>query len=930
MERARTVLGRAVTVLVAVVVVGGALLWALPEITRRVVLDQVPRRTGRAVDVEDVDLNVFTGRVSLKKVRLAERHGAQAFVELDRLDARLAPTALWRSDIHLTELALVAPAVRVVRTGPGEFNFSDLLPRAAASPPGEPEAAPSRWTVTVGQLTISGGAVRVRDEAVAPPTEWQVRDLQVEAGDLTTRPGAPPGRGSGRARVDEAALDVTAGALRLRPLAAVVEVALDGFELRRLGPYLAQANTPYRLKGGRLGAALTATVDHRGDELTRASVSGTVTVEREDLARTERHDPFLSLARVDVEVKEADAVARSLTIKSAAIESAALRARRDAGGVIDLVEMLRASAPPAAAPGAAAPPSPPALRRLAPVLRALAGGFEQILVERVTLGPSTVTLVDEAVTPPTTLALTGMRATVTDLSWPPEGPATLALSTGLPGGGTLHVKGPVVPQPFDADLAFHVRNAPVEPYQAYIPVPGRLRGRFGGDSRNRIALKDGTMLLASTGNGWGEGVEIRAPGASHPAIRVERMDLVGIELDWPTRARVATARFRHPGVEVVREADGSFDVARLFTAPGAAREADTSPQPAALPRGEEPKGLLATMRLDVGQVRVEDGVARFLDRTTTPAFSKDLSQLVAAVDGLGNRPGGRARVAVQSVVSGESALDIRGEIGALGSPAFADLVGALGGVQLASFNPYAEAALGWVVTRGELQHTARLVLDGDALEAANEVVVDHLQVARAPDSAGGARYSGVPLGLIVALAKDAKGEIRVSVPVTGSIKDPKFDLREAVRTATRKVVANIVRAPFRAIGARPPAGDEIEEPTVAPVTFAAGSAVIAPDMEQHLLRVADFLRRSPFVNLALATVPGAADVAALGVARGPAPGALLGDLARRRAGAVRERLVSVEGIPADRLEIGEPRPDAAPPGADSAGRVEFTVVAGRE
>jgi hypothetical protein len=147
-------------------------------------------------------------------------------------------------------------------------------------------------------------------------------------------------------------------------------------------------------------------------------------------------------------------------------------------------------------------------------------------------------------------------------------------------------------------------------------------------------------------------------------------------------------------------------------------------------------------------------------------------------------------------------------------------------------------------------------------------------------------------------------------------------------------------------------------------------------MEEHLLRVADVLRRAPFVNLTLAPAPSLADVEALqgqaltarlrafqqerglpegpgvltsyfaeqlpGVAppptvaqqlamlreREPVPDALLGDLARRRTDVTRERLVAVEGIPADRLELGESRPDAAPLPADNAGRVELTVVAG--
>jgi hypothetical protein len=299
-------------------------------------------------------------------------------------------------------------------------------------------------------------------------------------------------------------------------------------------------------------------------------------------------------------------------------------------------------------------------------------------------------------------------------------------------------------------------------------------------------------------------------------------------------------------------------------------------------------------------------------------------------------------------------------------------VGELRGLQLAGFNPYTAPAIGWVVERGELAYTVRFTLDGDALEAANDVVVGQLRVVPARGADEVERRIGLPLGFLVALAKDGNGEIRVNIPVAGSIHDPTFDMRETIWTAIRNSIRSVVLAPFRAISRSLRAGDTSEAPTVDPVTFAAGSAVLAPDMEKHLLRVADFLRRSPFVNLALAPAPAAGDVEALktqalnarlrtfrhehglsdgpgavaayfaahipdrsppptveeGLAvlreREPAPQHLVDELARRRVDVTRERLVAVEGIPATRLELDEPQPDAQPA---VAGRVEFTIVA---
>jgi uncharacterized protein DUF748 len=974
-------------VVAGLVLLGAGLRWALPEIVRRVALDQIPKRTGRGVAIGAIDLNPFTGRLVVTGFRLADREEPEPLVAFERLSIQLSLVALLRSRIELGEIVLTAPSVRIVRTERTEFNFSDLLPGGT-----EPEpAAPSRWTIAVQRLNISRGRLRATDRAVTPPVEWVLDGLGVDGASLTTARGAPAGRIALHTTINEAVLDVRVDPLRPEPRLTTVRMTLEGFETRRLTPYVYEPlGTRYRPRGGRLALALTAheQVDAAG-RLERAVLSGTAKLEGESLVVGGRDRPFLAASRIELDIKEANALSRSLTIGRVAIEGLDLEARRDAKGVIDLLALFapaRTHATPAGRDGAAgvdtpaagsspSPPPPSERRVLFPILQALARGFERIHVEQITLAPSMARFVDEAVSPAATLPLTQIRARIDDFTWPVRGPATVALSTGLPGGGTLDIKGPVTVQPFDAALTIALRDAPVEPYQPYIPVPARLSGRFSGDSVNRIAIRDGRFIAQSKGRSWGRDVAIREPGAARPAIRVDRMELAGIDFDWPRRGTVARAGFQRPRLEVERSADGSIDLRRLFATPEvkpAAPPSDPVPSAAGASRPAESDDLVDTMRLEFGEVRVDDGAVRFLDRTTRPAFSQDLSRLALTVTGLGNRPGRRATLALQSVVGGAASVDVRGEIGPVGSPLSLDLLGELRRFPLPSLDPYASEAIGWVAKRGELQYKGRVKLDGDELSADNEVAIGQLQVAQASGGDEVKRRVGLPLGLIVALIKDQQGEIRASIPVTGKVSDPHFAIGDAIWAAAGNVLVNLATSPFKAIGRLFTSSETAAEPTVDPVTFAAGSAALSPAMEDHLLRVADFLRQSPFVSLALASVPGEADVEGLkgeivaarlrelqpggGAAadltdalaryyeahlpdvalpatveeqlallrqREPRPDAALADLARRRLEAARERLVTVEGIPESRVTVRE----APPPDVTGDGRVEFAIVA---
>ena len=62
-------------------------------------------------------------------------------------------------------------------------------------------------------------------------------------------------------------------------------------------------------------------------------------------------------------------------------------------------------------------------------------------------------------------------------------------------------------------------------------------------------------------------------------------------------------------------------------------------------------------------------------------------------------------------------------------------------------------------------------------------------------------------------------------------------------------------SPFSAVGRLFKGSDDsVEQLEVDPVTFAPGSAVIAPSTEAQLIKLAEFLRRSPNIKLSLAPV----------------------------------------------------------------------------
>ena len=993
-------LQRLLIVLAALLVLGVAFVWTLPVIVRWQALKQIPVTTGRAVSIEDIDVNLFTGRVAIKNFRLAEQDPAQTFVEFERLDVRVVPWSPLFGHIRIAEFVLTAPTVNLVRLSPTEFNFSDILARLAASPapapptPAEPELK-TRGTVGIERFALIRANLTFIDRAVKPASEWKVRDLSIEAGNLTTRP-EPVGKLAVKAALNDSPIEFSAQDIDLTPTSFAGKFSIQNFNLLQVRPYLPPL--PATLESGIAGVnmAMKLELGPGPGGLTVGMVTGDVAVTSLALAQPGKTTPFLTVPRIGVGLKEVNLVSRVVTLSSIDVEGLDLRAVRDKQEQIDLLELARApeegktggaigaagggaatgasssnglgspSAAPrkAAAPDTRAPAAPSSRAPAGPA--AGPGGAKpaepeyKITIEKVSV-KGVATFTDESVSsPPTVLKVSDLALQVDDVTWPAVRPMNLALTMLLPGGGKFGAKGLVKIDPVDVTLAVTTRDAPIEPYGAYFPFPASFSGRFNADSQNRIRVAGGKFTALSRGNTWATNLAVKGPDAQEAPLRLERMEITGIDFGWPTHARVAKVLLRKPANEIDRAADGTLNVQKLFTPapkPGAAAPPvpakppapPAKPGPAGRPEAKPPD-LLQTMELYFKEIVIEDGYIRFLDHTTQPAFSNDISKLNLSVKNLSNKPSQRASVLMTAVIGGDSTLDVRGELSGIGAPTYVNMATELNKFALPSANPYVDGAIAWIIRRGELTAKLDTKIDGDKLDAKNDILIGDLRVAKSRPNDEVKNRLGLPLGLIVALIKDGDGNIHVNVPITGTLTDQKFDFSDAIWTAVKNVLVNVLKAPFRAIGGLfTSKDDKIEELKVDPIVFPPGVATLTPDMERQTVRVGDFLRRAPYVSLTLSSVTSPEDVEELkarevvakleyfqkqqGISdraralrryyqvnlkdvpvpatvdqqiallrkREPEPIGPLDDLRRRRLDVTRERLAKVEGIPEARL-----------------------------
>jgi outer membrane protein OmpA-like peptidoglycan-associated protein len=148
---------------------------------------------------------------------------------------------------------------------------------------------------------------------------------------------------------------------------------------------------------------------------------------------------------------------------------------------------------------------------------------------------------------------------------------------------------------------------------------------------------------------------------------------------------------------------------------------------------------------------------------------------------------------------------------------------------------------GYKVEKGKMNLDLQYKVDNKELVASNNLMIDQFELG---DKVENPNAVSLPLKLAVALLKDANGKIKLDVPITGSLDDPKFSISTIVTDALFNVLSKVVTAPFRALGSL--FGSEKEMSTV---SFSAGSSTLNEKQQAKLKSLAEQLNKHPELNL---------------------------------------------------------------------------------
>jgi uncharacterized protein involved in outer membrane biogenesis len=779
---------------------------------------------------------------------LAFTDGNRSFLTVGRLEmAGLDYT--WPATATIDRVHMQKSWVLLERRADGSLPLAAVFtaprpaaraPAAAAPPAGPPPAV----SVSVREVLFENGAATVLDAAVSPAARIEVAGVRLAARDFTWPARAPvpvtldaptPGAGTLGAR---GTLDLAARTLQM-------QLTPSGVDLAPMQPYL-----PLR---GRVAGRASGDLQLKA-ALEPLAITARGTAAVTDMALADASQPLTTAARVEATGIEWTWPA-TLTVDRVTLRKPWARVERAADGSFPLRALLE---PPAPAPGPAAPPRPDERREVA-----ASGGPARPLdlrVQTAVMEGGSAAIVDSTVRPAARAEIRDASLLVQTFTWPAREPSEVQLRATTGTGGSVEARGQVRLDTPAVDLQLTLKQMDLETAQAFLPSRGTLAGKLDAEVHVRGTLDPlagtATGQLAIDDTIWGDGQRMLA--------YIKRVDVAGLDADWPRRVTLQRLAIDKPWMLLERDADGSLPILALLLPNGIAPAAPPAPTRSAPAAGARPPTADgAAPALTVGALAVDEGFVRFVDRTTEPDFAEEVSRIAVTGRGLGTTRDARGQLTLAGRV-GSAPFELKGTVGALASPLNLDLEGKLTDYPLPRVNPYSNQLIGWIARRGAFGTTVRYRVTNDVLAATHDIVLG--QPDFAPSRRGDAvrERVGVPLGTLISLLKNAKGEVRLPVPVSGNVATRQFDFTDAFWQAVRKTAISVMALPVSWVGKIFYTEDaRVETIRIWPVYFEPGSTTFAKDFDRHADRLAGFLRDAPGVALTMKPVLTVDDIVAL-------------------------------------------------------------------
>ncbi len=771
----------AIGLLAAFVLYSLAGFFLVPYLLKTVGAGKLTELLHRETSIEEASFNPYSFNLLLRGFRIMEPSGKEVFASFSELRVNLQGRSLVKGGLTVKALTLENPYLRVVHNKDLSYNFSDLMPKKSAPEKEPPSKEPIKFSFN--NIRLLGGKVDFEDAPKGKSHE--IRDITAEIPFISSIPSEVEifVKPFFSAVVNGAPFEFRGES---KPFADSFETSLDiGFKGLNVSEYLAYSPVPlkFRMPSGTLSADLALSYIQFRDKAPEFSVKGALGLNGVELQELDGRR-IIMLPSLAVDIASVEVFARRARIKSVALSAPELSVVRKKDGTMNVMALVPEKSGETGVPEAGAEVAGP--------------GFA-LDVDAITMSKASLSFTDLALKSPFRRVLAPVDVTVKDFSTAEGSKAALMVNFKNAAAESIRAEGEFSIKPVEAALEVKADSIDLRPVQPYLDGLMNLtlvKGRAFASGSVAVSRPAEGLRLSYRGGAGINGFSTIDKLNKDDFFNFGSLGIEGIEFDLaPMRVAVRSVTLSDFFSRVSVGRDGKLNVSEVFAkAPKA--------------KNEEPKaaGEAKPADIRVESINFRGGHVEFRDRHIEPVFVAGLEGLTGRVKGLYLDGSKQAELALSGKIDRYAPFEAAGRINPKKDELFVDARFHLSGFDLSSVTPYSGRYIGYGIDKGKLFLDLSYFIENRKLEAKNGVLIDQITLGETVDSP---EATSLPVSFAISLLKDRRGQIKLDVPLSGSLDDPEFSIGAIVIQVVFNLVEKAVTAPFALLGSLFGGGDDL-------------------------------------------------------------------------------------------------------------------------
>jgi hypothetical protein len=442
-------------------------------------------------------------------------------------------------------------------------------------------------------------------------------------------------------------------------------------------------------------------------------------------------------------------------------------------------------------------------------------------------------LTDNSISPAAELAVKDLQLTLSSISNTANQSMPFSLSGGLQDGGHFGFVGEAVVLP-EISLAGRssVSDIPLDLAQPYVQQQLSLLIENGTLSSEAGFAMETDQVMTLRGSLTVAGLKTRDTVEDEDLLGWEQLDIDQFDLDArPSSLQLSRVVFQQLYGRLEINQDRTTNISGLL------KEQN----------GEKTGEEATTWSIVIGGVAVNDGVMDFSDLSLPLPFGTRISDLDGTVSTIDTGSTEPASIRMEGQVDEFGLARIDGSMSVFDPISHTDVSLEFRNLLMSNLSPYSAQFAGREIDEGKLDLDLNYVIQQGKLRGQNDMVLSDLVLGAEVDSPDAV---SLPLGLAVALLKDANGVIDIELPVEGDINDPEFRIGGIVMKAIVGLITKVVSAPFRMLGALIGVASE----DFGKFQFLAGRSDLTPPELEKVAQLQQALQERPELGIELSGV----------------------------------------------------------------------------